>query len=300
MIKALTDKIGTALALSILILMGFWFFLHAGDVSLFVKYILLLAEGILLNYFCFRFGIIGQKTQLPLVLFSILSVLIVPDLSFSDLIYGTVWLGAFFLTFEGRENPEKAVHYMVYFGILLGIAQAVNNISILLIIPVFILFIQNGTRSPRGFFLSLMYFVMVVLAYTGVLYVMEITDKIWDLIPSLSMDYTVFNSVLIKMFLPFIVILTVAHFLGLNSYKFRYPNKSKILNYTMLIQLGISVLLILITAELNLLIYAVMAMSIILSFMFSYKSDNVFLNAAFASLICIAACTIYLYKILIL
>ena len=300
MIKALTNSIGTAVLVSAMIILGFWFFLNPTDTSLLIKSVLLLGEGLLLNYFCFRFGIIGQKTQLPLVLFSILSVLIVADLSYSDLIYGAVWLGAFFLAYEGRENPEKSINYMVYFGILLGIAQTVNNISILLIIPVFILFIQNGTRSPRGFFLSLMYFVMVVLAYIGVLYVMEITDKIWDLIPSLSFDYSVFNSVLIKLFLPFVVLMTVFHFLGLNSYQFRYPNKSKILNYTMLIQLGISVILILVTAELNVLIYAVMALSIILSFMFSYKSGNVFLNAAFASLICIAACSLYLYKILIL
>jgi hypothetical protein len=300
LIKALTNRFGTAVIFSALIILGFWFFLHPTDTSLFIKFLLLLGEGILLNYFCFRFGIIGQQTQLPLVLFSILSVLIVPDLSYSDLIYGAVWLGAFFLAFEGRENPEKSVNYMVYFGILLGIAQTVNNISILLIIPVFILFIQNGTQSPKGFLLSLMYFFMVVGAYIGVLYVMEITDKIWDLVPSLSFDYSVFNSVLIKLFLPLIALLVLFHFLGLNSYQFRYPNKSKILNYTMLIQLGISMILILVTAELNLLIYAVMALSILLSFMFSYKSSNVFLNAVFASIICIAASSLYLYKILIL
>ncbi|PCJ66712.1 MAG: hypothetical protein COA58_04435 [Bacteroidetes bacterium] len=300
MIQLLTKKFAPALILSLVILLTYWVILDSTSTYLLVKFIILLTEGLLLNYFCFRFGIIGLKTNIPLVLFSILSVLIAPDLSYSDLIYGAVWLAAFFLTFEGRDHPEKAVNYMIYFGVLLGIAQTINNISILLIIPVFILFIQTGTRSVRGLLLSLMYFFMVVIAYIGVLYVMEIPHKIGNLVPSLSLDYSVFDTILIKLFLPYVGILTLSHFLLLNNYAFRYPNKSKILNFTMLIQLGIAALLILITAQLNVLIYAVMALSVILSFVFTYKGSNVFINAAFASLFCIAGGALYLYTILIL
>ncbi|MDB4107823.1 hypothetical protein N9595_05100 [Bacteroidia bacterium] len=285
---------------SLALVIGYWFILDFGSTSLLLKLGLLLVEGLLLNYFCLRYSILGLESNMPLVLFSILSVLIVPDLSYSDLIYGIIWLAAVFLAFECRENPNASTNYMIYFGVLLGVAQTINHISVLLIIPVFILFLQTGTRGPRSFILSGVYFLMIVFSYAGVVYVMGIQHKIWELIPRLSIDYTAFNTIITKLFFPFILLSIAIHILLVNSYKFRFPNKSKNLNYTMLIQLIIALILLAITSEINLFIYVILASSILLSFGFVYKKSSTFANAAFASLVCISLCSLYLYKILIL
>lgn len=300
MIKLLTEKIGSATFFSVIILAGFGLIIGDTTLETIFKLVLLLGEGFLLNYFCLRFGILGIQTNLPLVLFSTLSVLIIPELSLGDLIYGVVFLSAFFLAFESREQEELSSSYMIFFGVLLGVAQTISNISILLMLPVFILFMQAGTRSPRHFLLSMIYFTMVLVSYAGLLFVMELEYKIWELIPSLSFDYSVFNTILIKLTVPFIIASLVIHFLSLGTYPFRYPNKSNILNYTMLIQLGISVLLVLITAELDILTYAIMASSILLSFAFGYKQKSTFVNASFVSVICICVMSLFLFKILIL
>lgn len=300
MIEKLTQKIGSAILLSLVILVGYGLILGAADSSSIVKLFVLLGEGLLLNYLCYRYGVLGQQTNLPLVLFAILSVLIIPDLSYGDLIYGLVWLGAFFFAFESSEHPSRRTSSMIYIGVLLGAAQAINNISILLIIPVFVLFLQTGSRFGRSYVLSLLYFFMVVLAYLGVLYVMEIEVVSSRLFPSLTFDYSAFDTILTKLFLPFVILSIVVHTLSMGSYRFRFPNKSKLFNFTMLIQLSIAFLLILITAQVDLFIYAIMASAVLLSFAFAYKKESVFANAAFASLLCIALGSIYLYKILIL
>jgi|TARA_B110000902_G_scaffold106829_1_gene126238 hypothetical protein len=300
LIKLLTEKIGGALLLAIAILTGFGLIMGDSSISMIAKLILLLVEGLLLNYLCFRFGILGINTNLPLVLFCTLTALVVPQLSMGDIIYGGVFLGALFLAFESREHRKLSSSYMIYFGVLLGIAQAFSNISLLMMLPVFILFAQAGTRRPRHFILSFTYFAMVIISISGLLFVMELEHRIWELIPSLSFDYSVFNTIVIKLTVPFILICLIIHFLSLNSYRFRYPNKSIIFNYTMLLQLACSILLVILTAELDILMYAIMAASTLLSFVFGYKQDSTFINSAFASLISICMMSLFLYKILIL
>jgi hypothetical protein len=300
LIKLLTEKIGGALLLAIAVLTGFGLIMSDGSVTMVAKLVLLLVEGLLLNYLCFRFGILGINTNLPLVLFCTLTALVLPQLSMGGIIYGAVFLGALFLAFESKEHPKLSSSYMIYFGLFLGIAQAFSNISILMMLPVFILFSQAGTRRPRHFILSFTYFAMVIISISGLLFVMELEHKIWELIPSLSFDYSVFNTIVIKLTVPFILICLAIHFLSLNNYRFRYPNKSIIFNYTMLLQLACSILLVTLTAELDILMYAIMAASTLLSFVFRYKQDSTFINSAFASLISICVMSLFLYKILIL
>ncbi len=300
MIQYLTRNIATAIAVSAVLFLSYMAILGDYSTQSLIKFGLLLSQGLILNYLCFRFGVLGQNSSLPLVLFSILSVLIAPLLSLGDLVYGVIWLAAFFFAFESGENPHKSRNYIIYFGVLLGVAQTINNISVLLLIPVFMLFIQTGARSLRDFVLSISYFVMVVMSFVGVLYVMELQDKLFQLIPQLTFDYSTFNNIMIKLLLPFVFASLVVHYLKLNGYKFRYPNQTKILNYTMLIQLAIAVALILLTADANFLIYFVMPVVVVLSFMFLYTSKSIFSNAAFLSLICIALASLWMYKILIL
>ena len=299
MIKAISQKAVPAAIVSILILIGYNLILGINSTLVFYSTLLFL-EGLLLNFICIRFKILGQKSSMPIVLFTLCSVLIMPSLSAEDIIYGAIWLGSAFLAFEARDNETQSNNYMILLGILLGVAQTINNISIVLTLPIFILFIQTGSGSTRGFILSLIYVAMVLFSYAGILYVIELEYKIPELLPTLSLDYSVFDTILIKLFVPSIVIGLIIHLFSINNYAFRYPNKSKILNYTMLIQLVISLLLIVITAQLSLLIYAVMASTILLSYGFVYKHKNTFVNAAFLSILCIALCSIYLHRILIL
>ena len=299
MIKLISQKAATAALVSILILIGYNLILGINSTLIFYSALLFL-EGLFLNYICFRFKILGQKSSVPIVLFTICSVLIMPSLSVADIIYGAVWLGSAFLAFEARDNETQNTNYMILLGILLGLAQTINNISIVLTLPIFILFIQTGSRSTRGFILSLIYMAMVLFSYVGILYVMELEYKIPTLLPTLSVDHSVFDTILIKLFVPSIVIGLIIHLFSINNYAFRYPNKTKILNFTMLIQLVMSLLLIAITAQLSLLIYAVMASTILLSYGFVYKQKNTFVNAAFVSILCIALCSLYLHRILIL
>ena len=294
MIKLISQKAAIAALVSILILIGYNLILGINSTLIFYSALLFL-EGLFLNYICFRFKILGQKSSVPIVLFTICSVLIMPSLSVADIIYGAVWLGSAFLAFEARDNEIQNINYMILLGILLGAAQTINNISIVLI-----LFIQTGSRSTRGFILSLIYMAMVLFSYVGILYVMELEYKIPTLLPTLSVDYSVFDTILIKLFVPSIVIGLIIHLFSINNYAFRYPNKTKILNFTMLIQLIMSLLLIFITAQLSLLIYAVMASTILLSYGFVYKQKNTFVNAVFVSILCIALCSLYLHRILIL
>ncbi len=299
MIKLISQKAAIAALVSILILIGYNLILGINSTLIFYSALLFL-EGLFLNYICFRFKILGQKSSVPIVLFTICSVLIMPSLSVADIIYGAVWLGSAFLAFEARDNEIQNINYMILLGILLGAAQTINNISIVLTLPIFILFIQTGSRSTRGFILSLIYMAMVLFSYVGILYVMELEYKIPTLLPTLSVDHSVFDTILIKLFVPSIVIGLIIHLFSINNYAFRYPNKTKILNFTMLIQLIMSLLLIFITAQLSLLIYAVMASTILLSYGFVYKQKNTFVNAVFVSILCIALCSLYLHRILIL
>jgi hypothetical protein len=300
LIHFFTYRAYSSFLLACLILFGFQFIIGDFSTVSLSKLLVLLLEGVLLDYFCFKFGILNQKSHLPLVLFAVLSVLIMPELSLGDLIYGAVCLSAFFLAFESGNNPDQATTLLVVFGVLLGVAQAISNISVFLMLPFFVLFLQTGTRDMRSFILSALYFFMVVLSYLGLLFVMELTPQIHSLVPSLSLDYNVFNTILIKLFLPFLVMCIVVHFYKINNYPFRHPNKSKIVNYTMFLQACIALILILLTAEMNLMIYALMCCTILLSFGFTYNKTSVFVNAAFVSLITIAFMALYLYRILIL
>lgn len=300
MIQLLSKKATSATLLSAVLYMCYWFLVGESTLSYSFKLMLLMGEGFLLNYFCYRYSILGKPTNLPLVMFAVLTVLIMPELSYADLIYGAVWLGAFFFAFEGKEHPERSTNYAIYVGVLLGIAQAVSSISVFLLIPIFILFIQTGIHSSRSFLLAGLYFSMVQIAYIGIVYVMELEHRIGMLLPAVAFDYSVFNTILNKLVVPFVIVSLVVHFFSLNSYKFRYPNKSIILNVTILIQLVSGVILMMLTAEVNLYIYVIMAAALLLSYGFLYASGRVFVNAAFASLICIAVMSLYLYGILIL
>ena len=300
MINALTRSTVSATLLTLALLAGYIFVLQIPDLSQVVLISLLFVQGVVLNALCNRYSILGLKSQLPLILFVVLSVLILPNIALRHLVLGFVWLAAFFLAFESREDEQLSTNYILFFGVLLGVAQTIENSSILLFLPVVLLFYQTGKRSIKSFFLSFIYFLMVVMCYMGILFVMEIPEKIYALVPNLKFDYTVFNTIVIRLFFPLVLVNLIFHFLNINSYPFRYPNKTKILNYTLAIQLAIAFFLVISTAQLEFLIYFVHPAAVLLSFAYAYKAQKTFANAAFVVLLVTAFSSIVAYKALFL
>lgn len=300
MIRLLTEKIGPALALSIVVLVGYVFVLADYSWVHIAMLLMLLAEGLVLDYLCYRFGIVGRSTHLPLVLFTLLAALLVPDLGVGTLVYGAIFLSGFYFAFESIKQPKQASSFVIYIGILLAIAQVLDSNSILLLASVLLLFIQAGNRKLRHYLLGLFYFLMVLFSYSSLLFVMELDHKIWELVPSLSFDYSVLNRVIMKLVIPFLTVSLIVHILLLGTYKFRYPNTTKIINFTFLTQLIVSFILVLLAAQPDILAYGLMPAAILLSFAFSYKDKSVFANAAFASLVVICMMSLYLHQIIML
>lgn len=253
-----------------------------------------------MNALCSRFDILGKKTSLPLVIFCLLSVFLIPNLSYAHLVYCAVWLVVFFLAFNRGESQSKSINYMIYLGITLGIAQTVENTSVLLLVPTFILFGQTGPINARAYVTCFLYFFMVLLGYSGILYVMELDENLYRLIPSIQLDYAVFNTVLLKVLMPYVLVLVIFHFLNLGNYKFRYPNVTRFLNQSMLIQLVIAALLILFTAQDVYLPYVLLPVAILLSFAFRYKQSTAYANAGFAVLIVLGVGALWMHNYLIL
>lgn len=300
MINALTRSSVSATLFTLALLIGYIFLMQITQIQQLVLIGLLFIQGVVLNALCARYSILGTKTQLPLILFIVLSVLILPNLALRHLVLGFVWIAALFLSFESEEDEKLSTNYIMFFGVLLGIAQTIESASILLFLPVVLLFIQTGKRSAKSFFLSFLYFIMVILCYIGILFVMEIPDKMFEPIPNLTFDYTVFNTIVIRLFFPLVIINLIFHFLNINSYPFRYPNKAKILNYTLALQLAIAFFLVISTAQLEFLIYFVHPAAVLLSFAYAYTAEKTIVNAAFAAIVVTALSSLIAYKVLFL
>ena len=179
MIYSVSRNNAIAIAFSVLLLGVFLFLQGEFNLNLVIKYGLILCSGILMNALCSRFDILGKKTSLPLVIFCLLSVFLIPNLSYADLVYCAVWLVVFFLAFNRGESQSKSINYMIYLGITLGIAQTVENTSVLLLVPTFILFSQTGPINARAYVTCFLYFFMVLLGYSGILYVMELDENLY-------------------------------------------------------------------------------------------------------------------------
>ena len=274
------------------------FLLGYSDAVDLVKLVLLLVEGIVLNMLCQRHGILGVKSELPGFAFILLSALFVPLLSFSHLGYGIIFLGGFFLSYESREDGRRSLYYLIYIGIALAIAQASNNVSVLLLIPIFVLYLQSGPRRVRSFLISIVYFLMVLSCYIGVLYIIDLPELAFDLVPKLRFsrpDIAISWSIL---YVPFLVLSFGVHLLMLNRYSFRFPNKSKIINYTMVVQVFLGLIITWLTGEYSLLIYPLMALAILLSVGLRYTDKSAFANALLVSGVVLSLATVYLYSII--
>ena len=106
MIKLLTQKNSIGLTLSGLIYAYYVYILPDLSAQKIGLIILLYLEGVILNYFCYRFAILGRKTTLPTLLFSLFSALFIVDISLEITIYGAIFLSAFYLSFRAKEIPN--------------------------------------------------------------------------------------------------------------------------------------------------------------------------------------------------
>lgn len=300
MIKLLTHKNGIGLTLSGLVYIGYAYILPDLSAQKIGLMVLLYLEGIILNFLCFRFGILGQKTALPTLLFSVFSALFIIDLSLEITIYGAIFLSAFYLSFRAKEVTNYAKIHLIYLGFILGISQAFHNQSILFFIPILILFIQVGIVSTRGFLMALINLGMVIASAIGLYFLMDMPEKITEMTPNFFSINHPSRIVLLKITSPIILFSILFHLLKMNSYSFRFPNLSKNINYTFLAQLVLGLMTALIFSNLDLTIYALMALAVLLSFTFVYLEKSVFTNALFFALIVVITTSLYVCRIIFL
>ena len=300
MIKLLTQKNSIGLTLSGLIYAYYVYILPDLSAQKIGLIILLYLEGVILNYFCYRFAILGRKTALPTLLFSLFSALFVVDLSLETPIYGAIFLSALYLSFRAKEIPNCAINHLIYMGFIMGVSQAFYNQSILFFGSVLILFIQVGIVSLRGFIMSLANLGMVIASAIGLYIFMDSPERIIAMIPKFTSSNSPSEIVLLKITSPIILLTILFHLLMLSSYSFRFPNLSKNINYTFLAQLILGIITVLVSSNQGVIIYAVMALAILLSFTFVYLKKSVFANALFTALLIIILTSLYICRIIFL
>ena len=300
MIRLLTQKNSIGLTLSGLIYLSYALTLGDFTAQKWGLMVLLYLEGIILNYLCFRFGIIGRKTALPTILFSLFSALFIIDLSLDYIIYGAIFLSTFYLAFRAREIPNYSKTYLIYVGLIIGGSQAFMNHSIFLFIPILFLFVQIGIVNARGFLMALINLGMTIVSAAGIYFLIDSPEHIVGMIPDSNSDKPINSIALIKITSPIIIFIFAFHILKLNSYSFRFPNLSKNINYTFLVQVLFGLVIALISGNYDLIIYAFMALAILLSFTFVYLQQSIFANALFTALITVIIASLCICRIIFL
>jgi hypothetical protein len=300
LIKLLTQKNSIGLIFSGLIYLSYAYILSDFTGQKLGIMILLYLESVILNYLCFRFGILGQNTALPTLLFSVFSALFIMDLSIDHIGYGAIFLSAFYFIFRAKEIPNFSKTYLIYMGLIIGTSQAFINHSIFLFIPILFLFIQVGIVNTRGFLMALTNLGMTIASAIGLYYLINSPERILEMIPDLSSDIPTNSQALFKITSPIVIFSIIFHISKLNSYSFRFPNLSKNINYTFLVQVLLGFVIAFITKDQNLMIYALMALAILLSFTFVYLQKSVFANALFTSLIATVIASLYICQIIFL
>lgn len=189
---------------------------------------------------------------------------------------------------------------MLYLGIVLGVAQTIENTSVLLLLPTYLLFSQTGSFSTREVLISTFYFLLVIAGFLGILYVMELEDKMINSIPAINLDYNVLNTILVRVFVPYVGVLLLVHFINLGNYRFRYPNKMRFLNQNMVWQLVLGLAIVLVTSLELYLSYFLLPVAVLLSYAFTYNRRAIIANAGFAVLMLLAICSLWMQKFLVL
>lgn len=288
MISRLTHSLSNALIFSMLIIaFHAWTIGKVGAVFIWEN-VILLAMGLSLDFVCKRFRIIGTQSHLSLVFFSLLSVVVVPLISLKALVVGFIWLIAVFLAFSSWEEQDRSRSNLIYIGVLIGIAQTLDHFSVFLFVPFFVLFYQNAVLNIGHYLLSFFYFLLVLFSYVGLLFVMDIPERAYQLIPSPNFDYSSFGIPIIRTVLPIVALMIIVHLFSLRSYTFRYPNRSIVINFMLSLQLLFAAILVFITAANSLFILMMLPASILLAVGFSFKRDSIFVQAAFAAFVVIS------------
>ena len=241
MIKLLSNNLFVALSFSALILSFYFLSYQEFTTTDFLELGLLYGMAVGLNYICRRFRIIGMKSHFTMVIFSLLSVLIFPILGVKALVVGIIWLLAVYYSFLSWEQPERSPYFLIYIGTLLGLAQILDPYSVLLFVPFFVLFYQNAVLNPRYYFLSLIYFSLVIGVYLSLLFFFDKWPQSMELIPLPKFDFGIFQISAISFLLPSFLLLLIVHLVSLRNYRFRYPNRSIKINYLFLEEMGLFV-----------------------------------------------------------
>jgi hypothetical protein len=120
------------------------------------------------------------------------------------------------------------------------------------------------------------------------------------MIPDLYSDKPTNSLTLIKINSPIIIFIFAFHILKLSSYSFRFPNLSKNINNTFLVQVFFGLIIVFTSSNYDLTVYAFMALAVLLSFAFVYLQQSVFANALFTALISVIIASLYICQIIFL
>lgn len=285
MIARLAYRLGPSLAVSIMILAA-QVLLSSRDGATWVEAGSLLAMGLVLNMLCRRFKIIGRRSHMVLLVFSMLSGLLFPVLDIRALVSGSMWLVAVYLAFDSWEDQERGRTNLIYIGVLLGVSQLLYHHAVYFFLPFFILFYQNAILNLRDYLLSLLYFVMVLAAAVAFSVAMGVEDGLMRLIPSFEMDYSEMLIPQFRVMFPVLAVTILVHLMVLGTYRFRYPNRSILINRSFFYQFALGLLLVGLSASAGMLVLVVLPVSILLSVAFSFTEGKALPQALFLALLC--------------
>ena len=271
------------------------------DSNTIIRFALAFVLGLGLNLFCSRFRIIGARSFIPVLIFSLLLCMVAPVLSFKALAVGAVWVYAIYLAFQSWEDTDLSGRNMAIVGICIGVAQLFDPHAIFLVLPIFVLFYQNAVLQARWYFLSIIYMLMVIFCYVAVLYYLRDMQLAWELVPHLEFDVDLFNRVEVRMLLPLTLLLLIFHFLRLGSYQFRYPNRSMKINRLLGLQLLFSFVVLMLGSPDSWLILICLQTAILLAVAFVFNQGSLAVNVFFLvyGLYCLSIALLFGNKVLV-
>ena len=148
--------------------------------------------------------------------------------------------------------------------------------------------------------MALVNLVMVITCAIGIYFLIDSPQKIMAMIPDLELKNHFIEIDQLKIASPVILFSIIFHLFKISSYSFRFPNLSKNINYTFLTQFILGLITTLIFFNQDVTVYSLMALAVMLSFMFVYLEKHLFVNALFLCLIITILSSLYFCRIIFL
>lgn len=246
-----------------------------------------IAVGVLLislivNYFSLKQKVIGGKTHLPLLLSSIFITTLVPELKFTNLFWVIILFPVSSFFISSKDYNEGESQHLIHLGILAGIMQLFYEWTVIFFIIFLFVGMRHLTYTVRQYVLFFIYFIIVLLIFSLIVFVLELDIKIDDFLPSFNINrkialnsefYIVFGAILIG-YLP-----------QISKFPFRYPVKSQILHFSLMFSVLGYALMILLNGGTTFYIFSCVVFSLLLATYFFYNTNNKIKRILFVSFI---------------